>query len=222
MNRHLFFISIIEQALKGQDTVKALENAFQEIKKRGFQKPYTEGFRNFERFMDIAFMYREVFVTDYIRRFIVELAANVFDGTEWERQLLLETIYSHPEWKAEYETICHEQATEDLEQNFPLIQLICGEQCIGERELKKIPERVFFEGISPGNYKIKLVNTGWIIWEGKLTSNELIWTALPMAAETERIQKRRTNKIDLLNNEELILHTYPGIEKGRIEIELTR
>ena len=77
------------------------------------------------------------------------------------------------------------------------------------------------DDILPGGYKLELINTGWIIWEGKLTAKELFQPEdknLLLAAGAGQA----TKEIDLLNNGDLMLRTYPGNESGSIEIELTR
>jgi len=78
----------------------------------------------------------------------------------------------------------------------------------------------------PGNYVLKLLNTGWTIWHGELTARELIRMEafgdrdLRLAAGVRK--GRPTDKKDLLNNREVILRTFAGIESGSIEIELAR
>lgn len=222
MNKDLFFVPIIAKALQEPNIEEALRKAFCRIKEMGTQKRYAEGFENFELFMDAAYNRHEITTIDHIHELIAQLAIGMFEGTAQEMKLLLDIIRSNPEWKAEYEAILHMEADEHHAMEFPVIEVSSDKGLVIERTFKKVPGRESFEGILPGNYKIKLVNTSWIIWEGKLTAKELVWTALDMAAETERIQKRHTNKIDLLNNKELILRTYAGREKGRIEIELAR
>jgi len=222
MSENLYFITIIARALQEQDVEKALRKAFREIKKKGTQKQYAEGFRNFELFMDAAFKRSEITITDHVHELITQLGTGMFEGTAQEMKLLLEILRSHPEWETEYETILRMEVDEHRAQKFTVIEVSNDRGLVIERTFKKVPGRESFEGILPANYRIKLVNTGWIIWDGKLTAEELIRIALDMAAETKGISKRCKSKIDLLNNGELILRTYPGMVKGRIEIELTR
>lgn len=222
MSGNLFFIPIIARALQEQDIEEALRKAFREIKKKGTQKRYAEGFKNFELFMDTAYSRHQITAADHVRELTAQLGTGMFEGSVQQKESLLDIINSHPEWKAEYEAIRRMEADENLMRKFPVIEVSSDKGTVIEKTFKKVPGRESFDGILPANYKIKLLNTGWIIWEGELTAKELIWTALPMAAETKRIPKRPTNKIDLLNNGELILRTYAGREKGRIEIGLAR
>ena len=60
MSGNLFFIPIIARALQEQDIEEALRKAFREIKKKGTQKRYAEGFKNFELFMDTAYSRHQI------------------------------------------------------------------------------------------------------------------------------------------------------------------
>ncbi len=223
MSENLYFIEILARALQEPDVESALKKAFAEIKQMGTQKRYLKGFRNFELFMEAAYLRHEITVTDCVRELIAQLATGMFEGTEHEMELVLNIIRSHPELQAEYEEICRWEASEDLKQGFPVVGLFNDKGLVGERTFEKVPGRKSFNDILPGNYIIKLVNTGWVIWEGELTVEELMCTkALPLAAETEGIQIEHTSEKDLLNNGQVILRTYAGIESGSIEIELTR
>jgi len=114
MNEGLYFIPIIERALKEPDATAALEKAFGETKRKGAQERYAEGFKNFALFMEIAYSHHKAAVSDHVRRLIAELATGTFDAAERERKLLLDAVNSRPDWKAEYETFCHEHAAEDF------------------------------------------------------------------------------------------------------------
>jgi len=221
MNENLFFVPIIANALQEPNIEEALRKAFCQIKKMSTEKRYFEGFANFELFMNTAYNRYEITTTDQIHELIVHLGMGMFEGTTQEKETMLDIVASHPEWKVEYEAFCQIEADKNLMREFPVIEVSSDKGFVIRNTFEKVPGHESFEGLLPGKYKIKLVNTGWIIWEGKLTAKELIWTALDMAADTRGTQKRHTNKIDLLNNKELILRTFAGREMGRIEIELT-
>ncbi|KPL24975.1 MAG: hypothetical protein AMJ75_02240 [Phycisphaerae bacterium SM1_79] len=222
MSENLFFIPILAKALRDPDIERSLRNAFFEIKKMGTQRRYAEGFENFELFIDAAYSQHEITTSYRIRELTAQLATGIFEGTAREIESLLDIIRSHPQWQAEYEAILRMEADEHSANRVPVIEVASDKGLAIGKVFRKVPGCESFEGILPGGYKIKLVNTGWIIWEGELTAKELILTALPMAAETERIRNRPTKRLDLLNNGELILRTYPGRKEGRIEIELTK
>ncbi len=218
----LYFISIIARALQSPDVDRALRDAVHEIKKKGKEERYAEGFRNFELFMDTVCSRHEAVTNDYIRELIAELATGTFEGTEQEKKVLTNIICSHPQWKAEYEAFCRMEAHEDLTQVFPEIAVLSEKGPARYVSFPKGPGCQRLDNILPGNYKLELVNTGWIIWEGELTASDLIQTALSAAAATKDFKKRPKRKIDLLNNGELMLRTYAEKLKGSIEIELTR
>jgi hypothetical protein len=222
MSDNLYFISIIAKALQEPDIKKALKKAFREIKKKRREKRYAQGYLNFKLFMDTVCSCHETVTNDYIRELIAEHATGTFEGTEQEKKVLTNIICLRPQWMVEYLTICRQEAEEDLTQeSFPEIAVLSEEYPARYVSFPKGPARQRLDDILPGNYKLELVNTGWIIWEGQLTGSDLIWTALPMAADTKGVKEKHKREIDLLNNGELILRTYAGKLKGSIEIELT-
>ena len=110
------------------------------------------------------------------------------------------------------------EADKNLLQEFPVIEVSSDKGIVVEKTFEKVPGHESFDGLLPGRYKIKLVNTGWIIWEGRLTANKLIDENLGMVAETEDTFTYE----EILSDRDMILRTYAGRENGRIEIELTR
>jgi hypothetical protein len=227
MDESLYFIPIIERALEEPDAAAALEKAFCEIKHKGVQEPYTEGSRNFEQFMGIAYSCREAVVSDHLRRLIAELSIGTFGGTEQESKLLLDVVNSRPDWKEEYEAFCRQHALEiPVHSHSAIIQVSHNERIMGELDFDDVPGCKSMDGIAPGDYVLKLLNTGWTIWRGELTARELILGEafrdrdLRLAAGESEGQP--TGEKDLLNNGEILLRTYAGIESGSIEIELVR
>jgi hypothetical protein len=223
-NDLLYFISIIAKALRSPDVERVLRDAFREIKKKGTEERYAEGFRNFELFMQQVYNRCRITEADCIRELIVRLDTETFEGSVQEKELLLNIINSHPDWKAEYEAFCHMEVPEDQMQELPVIAVLSQKGLVKEITFTKVPGCESIDNIVPGNYKLKLVNTGWTVWEGKLTAKELIWPegkSLSLAAETKGARIPPASKKVLLDGD-LILRTYAGIESGRIEIELTR
>jgi len=227
MSESLYFISIIAQALQEPDIEKGLKEAFCKIKRMGTEKRYAEGFRNFELLMDSAYRRHEITTTDCARELIAQLATGTFEGTTQEEGLLLDFVRSHPEWKTEYEAICSMEEDEDFSQSFPIIGVLGDRGMVIEKTFEEVPGCESFNGIFPGRYTIRLMNTGRTIWEVELTAENLIWSEaygardLDLAAETEDIRRQSTSEKVLLDGD-LILRTYAGIESGSIEIELTR
>jgi len=220
MSENLYFITIIARALQEPDIEEALRKAFGKIKQMGAEERYAEGFTNFELFMEAAYNRNQVTTTDHARELIIQLGTGMFEGIAQEKETLLDIIASHPEWKAEYEAFCQMEADNDLTQNLPVIEVSSDKGFVTRKTFEKVPGRESFDRILPGNYRIKLVNTGWIIWEGRLTANELIEHEdknLRMAAESEDDHDKK-----ILLDGDMIVRTYAGPESGRIEIELTR
>ena len=222
MSENLYFIPIIARALQEPDIGKALWKIFRKIKRMGAEEQYAEGFKNFKLFMEEVYNRYQITATDHVCELIAQLATGMFEDPVQEKEPLLDIIRSHPEWKTEYEAFCQMEADENRMREFPIIEVSNEKGRVVRKTFKKVPSRESFKEILPGRYKIKLVNTGWIIWEGKLTADQLIKTTLYAAADTKGTRRNRSNRIDLLDNGEVILRTYTGNESGRIEIELAR
>ena len=222
-NDLLYFISIIAKALRSSDVEISLMGAFREIKKKGKEERYAGGFRNFELFMQQVYNRCRITEADCIHELIVRLGTETFEGPVQEKELLLNIINSHPDWKAEYEAFCHMGVPEDQMQELPVIAVLSQKGLVKEITFTKVSGCESIDNIVPGNYKLELTNTGWIIWEGELPAKNLISSEADKRENLELAAGAAipTGKIKLLGNEELMLRTYAGIENGRIEIELT-
>jgi hypothetical protein len=81
---------------------------------------------------------------------------------------------------------------------------------------------VQMSGILPGHYHLFL-DTGLLLWEGDLTVELLLHSHahpgeyLPLAADTGDFQQPPSGVIELLQGE-LLLHTFPGLESGTLEV----
>lgn len=224
MNNNLFFIPIIAVALQSPDVERALRDAFREVKKKSSEKRYAQGYLNFELFMQEVYNRYQVTATDHVRELIARLGTGMFEGPLQEKESLLNIINSHPEWKAEYEAFCRMEAHEDLTQDFPEIAVLSEKGPTRYVSFPKGPGSQRLNDIIPGNYRLELTNTGWIIWEGELSAKDLISSE---ANEDENLRLAAglappTKEIDLLGNGALILRTYAKDESGYFEIELTR
>ena len=224
MNNNLFFIPIIVVALQSPDIEIALRDAFREIKKKGREERYAEGFRNFELFMQEMYNRCQVTATNDVRELIALLGTGMFEGSLQEKELLLNIINSHPQWKAEYEAFCRMEDYEDLTQDFPVIAVLSEEYPARYVSFPEGSGCQRLDNIVPGNYKLELTNTGWIIWEGHLAAEKLISSEAPKSENLSLAAGDAipTDEIDLLENGELMLYTYAGTESGCIKIELRR
>jgi hypothetical protein len=227
MSEDLYFIALIEEALNEPDVVAALERAFGDIECKGVQEPYINGHRNFEQFMDIAYSHREAALDDYVHTLIAELATGAFVTRESDGELLWRVINSRHDWREAYDTFCREHGTPDLLRDATVvIQISRNGQIVGELCFDRVPGCKSMGGVVPGDYIVKLLDTGWTIWRGELTARELLQAEAFGEAELRFVagkgERRPTGQKDLLNNGEIVLRTYAGIESGSIEIELMR
>lgn len=78
--------------------------------------------------------------------------------------------------------------------------------------------------VDPGDYCLKL-DTGRVLWERRLEAEHVLWTRafpgvpLQAAADTGGQRRRPPALRETLLGGVLILRVYPGLERGRLEIE---
>ncbi|MEN6428747.1 MAG: hypothetical protein ABFE13_25645 [Phycisphaerales bacterium] len=227
MDDSLYFLTILARALKQPEPQQSLEEAFAQIKRMGSQERYGEGFADFECFMDIACSHADAVDTDLARELIAELATDTSDGPE-ETRSLFSVVESNPVWKAEYQEMCAELAGQlGSHESVPVISVSGATGKIGETALEHIPGRASIDGVSPGVCVVRLLNTGRVLWEGQLSSEDLIWASaygardLDLAARTGDADRPPTRTWVLWGGD-VILRTFAGVENGTIEIELVR
>ncbi len=229
MSKYLYFIPIIFQALKQPNRKEALRQVFEKIEKLGQEQEYREGHRQFLWFMDEVVRQKEISENrpdllgpEIIRELILELATGAFEGDQDERDAAIEMLRSRPEWFNEYERLIADFEA-PIEQIRTKIIVEKDGRHFGEIALEQIPGSGSIGKIVPGEYEIKL-ETGWMLWEGDLTEEDLLWTkafpgrALDLAADTGETKKRPSREESLLGGE-IIVRVFPGIESGKIEIE---
>jgi hypothetical protein len=226
--KRLYFIPIIARALRSEDPKKAMEEAFSEIRELGNQPEYKEGFRQFVEFVNTVLKpsadeseLRIQQIRDAVDRLIYDLTTDTLGVDEEQKEALIESIRSIPEWNAEYEKV------KELAQAFqapetPIeIEVLKGDRIIGSCTVSLEPTTI--GGITPGTYTVRFSN-GRVLWEGDLSRQELLWAFaypekdLPMAAETEPSQREPTKTLSLLSGE-LIMQVFAGIETGEIRLK---
>ena len=227
-DKKLFFIPPIARALQSNDPRRALEKAFEEIRELGKDDEYQEGYQQFKEFIKTALTpsdeapeQRMRLLKDAIHRLLHDLATDTFEGDEDQKEALIATLRSYPEWDAEYVRI-----VEGAQALFPpriqlKVEVLRKNQIIGSFPIS--PDPAIISAITPGNYTVQFSN-GRILWEGALVKEDLIWAYafpgkdLAMAAETEVSQREPTRKISLLNGE-ITVSVFAGLETGQIRIE---
>jgi len=177
--------------------------------------------------MDVACCHADTVATKAARELIVELATGALENRQQEAAAL-RVIESSPTWKAEYEQIRTEQAEQSpLLASVPVIGVFGPEGKAAEMVFERRVRRASVGGIFPGVWVLRLLDTGLVLWQEQLAAQDLIWTAaygdraLPLAAQTKGSRRRPTRKW-LLPERQIILQTFAGLEKGTLELELTR
>jgi len=228
MSKDLYFIPIIADALKAPNVDEALERAFDKIRSLGRKPQYRQGLLQFEQFMHRVNQYDEKKSGSrqetVIRTLMVELATDTFEGTDQERQAIMEAISSRSDWEDEYRRL-----VEDIEQlhRTPTVTklfLLRDSKPFGSVEVSKNSLGGVIDGVTPGAYCLKL-DTGRAIWQEVLAERDLLWTKafpgqpLRAAADAGGAQAPATRRLSVLGGE-ITLLVFAGLECGSIEIRL--
>jgi hypothetical protein len=225
MSNDLYFIPIIADALQQPDQKAALQSAFSEIRRLGEVPEYHVGFAQFQRFMLAVVEARGEFeaVEQYARRLMVELASGVLGSDTEQGAAALALIRSRPEWQADYQALCAEQ--EQATWPGPLeFSVTWDEQPWETIRVDSVSGKGGLGGVLPGRYQLAL-GTGLVLWSAALTEGELVWAKahpgqpLALAADTTGEGGRPTRE-DPLWGGEIVVRVFPGIESGRIEVEV--
>ena len=224
MSSDLYFIPLIASTVRQQAPEDALCRAFVEIVARGQQPECENGFRQFLQFMGIAAERLELMDEAALRRAIVILATGGGDMALPNTDATMQVIRQNPRWKRDYEQLLVEVEESLNPTDFDVHLLDGNGALLGRVRLERdVPPRTI-SNVAPGEYALAL-DTGWVIWEGTLTDQDLIWAAafpgrpLRLAADTGEAQLQPTVEESLLRGE-LILRVFPGLESGHLEIEV--
>ena len=230
MSDDLYFMRLIIEAAEDPDPQWALKAAFQQIEQMGREPRYRRGYLQFQSFVEKVVRYstprqerRARLEKDLVQALTIEVAAEVLEADPDEERLALKTIRSHPRWLDEYES-WHSQFRE-----FPrpargaTILVVREGRPVGTMVLLTIPGSSSIGGLIPGGYSVVL-ETGRLLWEGKLTDRDLLWSKafpgqdLDLAAKTDGFPVEPSKEVLLLDGE-LILRIVPGVEAGKMELE---
>ena len=230
MSNDLYFISIIAKALEQKDTEGSLRQAFEEIKSLGEKPEYGQGFQQFQQFMNtVNEQVKDKSSDDRLRteiakQLIVELATDTFEGTDEDKRKALSIIKSNPQWRKEYDQLVAE--IEELSQVPESIEILISRDNKPFKSVafSNIPGSKGIDRITAGVYNIAFA-TGRVIWEGKLTAQDLIWVeAYPgrpfdLAADTTGLKPEPTKEISVFDGE-IIIQIFPSIESGSMKITM--
>ena len=222
MNRDLYFVPILAQALRGPEVRSSLEDAFGLIEWLGCQIGYQEGYRNFRVFMSEVAARRQLLEEHDTQLAILEYATGTPEEVQAWEGLVSAVIACGGEFKDDYDALL--QVCRPRSRAFNL-QLLRDGQQMGEVSFEEVPGRRTIDGVTPGHYVLRL-DTGLVLWEGALTAADLIWTeafkgeSLALAAEAGEIRRSPSREVKV-PDAHLIISIFPGIESGSLEIELT-
>jgi len=232
MNNDLYFLRLIGAAFQEPDPKAALRDAIKEIKSLGKQPEYQQGFLQFQRFM--AEMQEGIKalpkspggpIPDEVLDFILQIAADSFEGSQAEVEALQDLVKSSPVWKEGFETLCEEVSKSEAPDWELMAVIESNGETISSFPLQNPPFSKKIKNLSPGHYVLRL-NTGRILWQEELTERDLIWTAafpgrdLDLAADTGGLAPPMTREFRLLDGD-LIIRVFPEIDSGRLEVERT-
>ena len=228
MTNDLYFLPIIADALRETETETALKAAFEKIETMGRQPHYERGFIQFRRFMtevkrnlENPSSKTEDYASEIVKWLVLQVAGGLLE--EDEAIAVLDLIGLGLNWRAELERLFTETSESDMGRTPEIIIERNGEP-FASISCEQLPVTSEIENVTHGFYSVKF-DTGRIIWEEKLTEQELIWIyafpeqALDLAADTEVAIERTTREITLLNGS-LIIRVFPGAESGLLELNI--
>lgn len=230
MTLDMFFLKIIADALQKSDRKKALKEGFDEIEQLGSRPEYQQGFKQFQVFMmEIRRHIDDPMTTDtelnaLLEEIQLQLISGVLQETWEEEQACLELINAHPGWKKRFERLFLDETKAEVPEG-PVTIIIDKD---GKPYRTIAISKPFFiqslKNIGPGQYRFRL-ETGRLIGEEDLTKNDLLWgyaypgENLRLAADTGYPKPRPKRTIKLLNGE-VNINVFPGIDSGRLELEI--
>ena len=194
MQRHLYFMTDICNALKDVHSEQKLEKVIREIIDKGKKPEYQQGFQQF--------------VT-----FIKEGKAGWLKMSPQHKKLIMQIIN---------DVVLSPVVATETEPLKLCLQLEHDGDTMASFDISESRHSYTITDLTPGNYTLK-TDSDWLIWQGHLSERELFWThaypeqELPMAADTESADSREFKEIILLEGE-LIIRIYPGLETGTMKI----
>ena len=223
MNDDLYFIPLLARALAGTEPRAGLATAFAEIRRLGQQARFAAGYAQFETFMRVAAERLAPPLPALVLGLIAEFSAPVIPLDPETAEAFKEMLARHPAWQDLADAIrrmCED--TRDLAVTFRITVLRDG-HAIGAITIDPVHLSGAIAQVQPGNYVIAL-DTGRILWEGSLTSVDLLWSKaspgqpLPLAATTAATSVQPARDETFLDGE-LRMQIFAGLESGRLQIQ---
>ena len=230
---HLYFVKILQAAFQVPDRTSALKLAVEEIVALGSTPEYREGFENFQKLVKVLedevvsdADLRDEVAAEALEARLLDIATNSLEGTDEDKQLLLQFIEENPELKTALQVMQKRLASRLPGSPVVEIEVEKDNLSFGLYRLEAEIGRVVILGIQEGEYTVKL-STGLLLWQGKVRAEEVLWQLaypgkkLPVAAETKMLRQQPTLVSDLLNGEGK-LEVFPNLESGTIVLTFKR
>ena len=216
--------------MKQSDPASALREAFAQLLQLGQRSGYGRSYGQFRLFMRAAKLYAETEgalsgTPRSAQELIIDLVSHGFEGNPEERRRASDWIQANLSWVGQSRTACAAVSRFDEHPTAPGIRVLKGDTYINTLFLPEEDGVASISGLEPGEYAL-LLETGRLIWQGRLTERQLIWAGafpnqpLDLAAATGDVGCPSTVEERLLDGE-LVLRVFPGMETGRMEIKRT-
>jgi len=194
MREHLYFIADICNSLRNGFSTEELADIVEDIVSKGKEQKYKRGYGQFLQFVEagragwLAMSVEQKQMISQIVNELMQESSKEISPTNQSLSLLLE----------------RNNVT------LAILEFLDGNQTflIGD--------------LLPGEYSLR-TDSDWLLWQESLSEVDLYWTSaypdqdLPMAADTEDVEKEKGKEYVLLNGE-VVLRVYPGLENGTMEI----
>jgi len=224
-DKNLYFLPIIAKAFDSLDDGQSLNQAIQRIIELGELPEYEKGYKQFLAFVNYGMEKNHNVKIDEIKlRLTEKLATGEIDGPDEVGESLLEGILKEDKLRSEFNRI-KSNLHSDVPDDYSLeIQLFKGDKFIEEFSYNSKSPLYEFRRIYTGYYTIKLSN-GRILWQSELELNDLVWKeAFPdqeyeLAADTTG-ELGETSLDKTLSEKSLRVRVYPGLESGRIVLNV--
>ena len=226
MNKNLYCIPELAEALHGSDYAKSLHEALLRIERKGQERGFKVGYLQFHMLMDLTacfFAERQAATPPIDYDLIVDTLA----GLSSDPVAALERLDRYPHWRVAFDEM-RSQASGSGDFS-PCIGLeLRNEQgVLLHANMVRTPAVHRIENIVPGRYHL-LLDTGTAIWERDLTRSHLGWSEafpdapLALAADTAGTIGGTCppTLAEELFGGAIGIRVWPGLDAGRMELRL--
>ena len=223
MNDDLFFIPILAEAVKEPDPTTALERAFETIRKMAATPHYSNGCRQWRRFIEAA----TAGVGESERLAVGEAAIWMAigrlcgEGAETGVVSAGSRRGQRPARTSADLSIMGKLRGVGRRRGSPLLMIQCDGRLVASRCLDPVGH-ASISGVRPGSYMLTL-DTGRLLWSGDITDADLIWDCafpgrpLVMAADSTPSSVTTTRTIPVAVGA-VALVVFPGVEAGSLRL----